>query len=171
MADQRTQPAAWIGQGLLYAFFAGVIGTFSSWPGYRHLPADQALIKLSFVHHGKLVSECRPLSASELAKLSPNMRAPMKCPRERVPVLVELDIDGEPRVRYSAAPSGLSKDGASAVYQRLAVPAGPHRIAVRLKDSAGAAHFDYTRDEAVSLAPAQVLVIDFDAERGGITLR
>lgn len=171
MDKPKTKPAAWLGQAALYALFALAIGTFSHWPPYRHLAADQALIKLSFTHHGKLVSECRPLSAAELAKLPPNMRTPMKCPRERVPVLVELDIDGVPAARHSASPSGLSKDGASAVYRRLPVQAGTHRISVRLKDSAGPAGFDYSRDESVSLRPAQVLVIDFDAGKGGITLR
>ncbi len=33
-----------------------------------------------------------------------------------------------------APPPALSKDGASAVYERLVVPAGEHRIAVRLSD-------------------------------------
>jgi hypothetical protein len=48
------------------------------------------------------------------------------------------------------------------------VPAGRHRIAVRLKDSAGAA-FTHTREATVTLQPAQVLVIDFDSQKG-ITL-
>jgi hypothetical protein len=170
-APRSTTAAAWAGQVVLYALFALAIGTFSTWPAYRHLPADQALIKLSFTHHGKRVSECRQLGAAELAKLPPNMRAPTQCPRERVPVVVELDIDGAPTVRHSAAPSGLSRDGASAIYRRLPVAAGQHRIAVRLKDSPGAAAFDFSRDEVVTLKPAQVLVIDFDAEEGGITLR
>jgi hypothetical protein len=81
------------------------------------------------------------------------------------------DIDGLPAVRHVAQPSGLSRDGASAVYQRLSVPAGEHRIAVRLKDSAGSGGFDYQREQTVKLAPAQILVIDFDAEKGGITLQ
>jgi len=167
----RTSPLAWAGQLLLFGVFALVIGVFSRWPEYRHLDADQALIKLSFTHAGKRVAECRQLSAEELAKLPPNMRAATKCERERAPVRVEVDVDGAPAVRHVAQPSGLSKDGASAVYQRLSVPAGEHRIAVRLKDSAGGSSFDYQREQAVKLAPAQILVIDFDAEKGGITLQ
>jgi hypothetical protein len=53
---------------------------------YRHLASDQALIKLSFTRVGKPVGDCRKLSAEELAKLPPNMRAPTVCPRERSPV-------------------------------------------------------------------------------------
>lgn len=171
MIEPATRPLAWLGQGALYALFALVIGIFSGWPTYRHLAPDEALIKLSFTHHGKRISECRPMSAAELARLPPNMRAPMQCPRERVPVVVELDIDGKRMLRRSAPPSGLSRDGTSSVYQRLAVGAGEHRVSVRLKDSPGASAFDYSRDASVRLKPAQVLVIDFDAEKGGITLR
>ncbi|MEP7281503.1 MAG: hypothetical protein ABI696_05955 [Rubrivivax sp.] len=162
---------AGIGQALLYALFALFIGLFSHWPAYQHLASDQSLIKLSFSHTGKPVSECVQQSAAELAKLPPNMRAPMRCPRERSPVRVELDIDGQPVFRHTAAPSGLSKDGASSVYHRLQLPAGAHRVAVRLNDDARQAGFTYRREATVALAPAQILVIDFDAEQGGITLR
>jgi hypothetical protein len=159
----------WLGQALLYGLFALFIGIFSGWPDYRALPADQALLKVSFIHHGQRVAECRPYTPDELAKLPPNMRAPMKCERERSPVTVELELDGAMVYRQVAAPSGLSRDGASAVYHRIALPAGEHRIAVRLKDSASAAAFTYTRDATLKLKPAQVLVIDFDAQKG-ITL-
>jgi hypothetical protein len=162
------QVVAWAGQALLYALFAVVIGVFSGWPRYDPLPPGQALIKVSFIHHGQHAEECRALSADELAKLPRNMRAPMKCTRERSPVTIEVDVDGKPAYSQVAAPSGLSRDGASSVYQRLQVAAGEHRIAVRLKDRS-AAGFNYTREGVVTLKPAQVLVIDFDPQKG-ITL-
>jgi len=160
----------WTGQAVLYAVFALVIGVFSGWPTYRALPADQAMIKVSFIHHGQRVADCRPFTAEELSKLAPNMRTPMKCGRERSPVTIEVDLDGVTIYRQIAAPSGLSRDGASSVYHRLQLPAGEHRIAVRLKDSAAPGPFNHTRDATVKLRPAQILVIDFDAEKGGITL-
>jgi hypothetical protein len=163
------QVIAWAGQALLYVLFALVIGVFSGWPRYDPLPPGQALVKVSFIHHGQHVEACRTLTPAELAKLPPNMRAPTKCTRERSPVTIEVDVDGKPAYRQVAAPSGLSHDGASSVYQSLPVPAGEHRIAVRLKDTATGASFNYTRDATVTLKPAQVLVIDFDAQKG-ITL-
>lgn len=165
------RPITWIGQALLYGLFALIIGYFSSSPLYRHLPADQALIKLSFSHEGKLVSACRQRSAEELAKLAPNMRAPMDCPRGRSPVGVEIDLDGTPVYRHLAQPSGLSKDGASTVYHRIPVRSGEHRLAIRLNDDARAAGFNYQREETVNLKPGKVLVIDFNREAGGITLQ
>jgi hypothetical protein len=172
--DKKPTPtgaAAWIGQGLLYGLFALFIGVFSTWPPYRHLEADQSLIKLSFTHTGKPVSECKQQSAAELAKLPPNMRAPVRCPRERSPVVVELDVDGQPAYRHSAAPSGLSKDGASSVYHRVQVGAGTHRVSVRLRDDVRSPGFAHVREETVTLAPAQILVIDFDGATQKITLQ
>jgi hypothetical protein len=165
---KRVMP--WVGQALLYGLFAIFVGIFSSWPAYEALPPDQALVKVSFIHHGQRVAECRPYTAEELAKLAPNMRTPMKCERERSPVTIEVDLDGATVYRHVATPSGLSRDGPSSVYHRIAVPAGEHRIAVRLKDSASARASTHTRDVTLTLKPAQVLVIDFDAEKGGITL-
>lgn len=164
-----TRVATWTGQALLYGLFAVAIGVFSGWPAYHPLPPGQALLKVSFIHHAQRVAECRPFTPEELAKLAPNMRTPMKCERERSPVTIEVDLDGATVYRHVAVPSGLSRDGASSVYQRLQVPAGQHRIAVRLKDKVGNA-FTHTREATVTLKPAQVLVIDFDAEKGGITL-
>ncbi|MDP1535219.1 MAG: hypothetical protein Q8L92_16710 [Rubrivivax sp.] len=172
MADKKaTTPAAWAGQVLLYALFALVIGVFSRWPSYESLPPGQAVIKLSLVHHGKPVGDCRAQSAEELAKLPPNMRAPLICPRERSPVTVELEVDGQLVHRQVALPSGLSRDGSSVVYHRLQVAAGEHRLAVRLKDDDREPGFAHQREASVALRPAQILVIDFSAEKGGITLQ
>jgi len=177
MPDSGARPStslgarAWLGQVLLYGLFALAIGVFSQWPPYRHLGRNEALIKLSFTRVGKPVGDCRTLSADELARLPPNMRAPTVCPRERSPVTVEVDIGGVNVLKRSAPPTGLSKDGASALYERLVVPAGEQRIAVRLSDDVRARDAAYRREATVTLAPGQVLVIDFDAEKGGITLQ
>jgi hypothetical protein len=170
-AVQPLGPGAWLGQVLLYSLFALAIGVFSQWPPYHHLAADQALVKLSFTRVGKPVGDCRTLGAAELAKLPPNMRAPTSCPRERSPLTVEVDLDGTNVLKRIAPPTGIAKDGASAVYERLVVPAGAHRIAVRLSDDVRARAAAYRTEANVTLAPGQVLVIDFDAVKGGITLQ
>lgn len=171
IAHARTTPAAWAGQLALYGLFALAIGVFSQWPRYRHLEPDQALVKVSFTRVGKPVGDCRALTPEELAKLPPNMRAPMLCPRERSPITVRVDIDGQRVLTRSAPPSGLSRDGASAVYERLVVPAGERRIAVALSDDVRARDAAHRSERSVRLAPGQVLVIDFDAEKGGITFQ
>ena len=167
----RRGPLAWLGQVILYGAFAAFIAVFSHWPTYRHLGDNEALIKISFVHTGKPVSDCVQQTAEELAKLPPNMRAPTRCPRERSPVVVAVDVDDVNVLTHTAPPSGLSKDGASAVYRRLVVPAGERRLSVRLSDDVRARDKPYERETTLALVPGQVLVIDFDAGQGSIKLQ
>lgn len=160
-----------LGQVLLYAALAAAILVFTRWPVYQNLAEDSALIKISISHQGKLKGDCVELSPEELAKLPPNMRAPMDCPRERSPLTVEVDVDGKLAHRQVSQPSGLSGDGAAVVYRRLEVPAGTHQVAVRMKDDARSEGFDYTRTETVTLSPAEILVVDFDAAERRIILQ
>jgi hypothetical protein len=160
----------YLAQALLYAAFVAVIGYFSSAPPYMHLRPDEALLKLSFSHAGARKEACRERTPEELAKLAPNMRAQTVCPRERVPVTVEIELDGVPLFRVVAPPSGFARDGASTVYRRVTVPAGAHRIVARLADTANG-EFDHAGDTTVDLAPGHVLVIDFDAAGGGFVFR
>ena len=161
----------WTGQALLYAGFAVALGVFSRWPVYHPLPDDMAQVKVSFIHHGARVAECRPYTAEEQAKMPPNMRKAEKCERERSPVSIEVDIDGKTVLARTAVPSGLSRDGASTLYQRMNIPAGQHQIAVRFKDDQKSAGFTSQVEETVTLKPAQVLVIDYSADKGGIVLQ
>ena len=162
---------AWLGQAVLYALFAVFIGVFSHWPVYHPLPPGEALIKISFTHTGKPVGDCRALTEEEKAKLPPQMRPKQICPRERSPVSIEVDINGQPVLRRTAEPSGLKRDGSSAVYQRLQVAAGEQKIAVRMKDDVRAPGFTAEREDTVTLKPSQVLVIDYNAEKGGIVFQ
>jgi len=160
-----------LAQVLLFGLFGLAIGVFSRWPAYQALAPGRAVVKVSFTHHGKPVSECHQLSPAELAKLPPNMRAPVQCPRERSPVRIEVDVDGQVAYRHAAMPSGLSRDGASAVYQRIELVAGTHQITVRMNDDARQSGYTHVRADTVVLKPAQILVIDFDSEAGGVTFK
>jgi hypothetical protein len=164
------RPLAYVGQGAAYLMLALGIGYLSDRPAYTHFPRDMALIKLSFAH-GAQKEECRRRSAEELAKLAPNMRKPTACSRERLPVAVELLLDGEPLYQAILPPTGLAGDGPSRTYQRFAVPPGRHELSARLRDSDRAEGFDYERTAAVELAPGQSVAIDFRPEMGGFVFR
>lgn len=156
----------YLAQALLYVPLMAIIGYFSTSPAYHHLAPGQALIRLSISHAAQRKAECRERTPEELAKLSPNMRTPLDCPRERAPVTVELDLDGQRVVQAVALPSGLTRDGASTIYRRLPVAAGTHHIVARLKDHVGG-DFNYVREAELELRPGRVLVIDFHAAKGG----
>jgi hypothetical protein len=164
------RPLAYVGQGAAYLLLALGIGYFSDRPAYTHFPPEMALIKLSFAHGAKK-EECRRRTPEELASLPPNMRRPLACSRERLPVTVELLLDGAPLYRAVLPPTGLAGDGPSRAYQRFAVPAGRHELVARLRDTGRSEGFDYERTAVLELAPAQSLAIDFRAEMGGFVLR
>ena len=165
---RRIGPTQLLGQFVLYGLYGLVIAVFSQWPAYHPLAADQAQIKISVARLGQPVGECRRLTDEELAALPPNMRDPVQCPRERSPLTMEVELDGKRVLQRVAQPGGLSKDGASAIYERLNVAAGEQHIHVRFNDDVRPGAKTWERDATISLAPGQVLVIDFDAEKGGI---
>ena len=149
-----------------YAAFAAFIGYFSSAPPYRHLAPDRAVVKLSLSHAGERKVQCRQRSPEELAKLAPNMRAELDCPRERSDVRVELEMDGKLLAQVSARPSGLRNDLPSTIYRRIEVPGGKHTFRARLADSPSG-EFRHHGEVSLDLAPGRVLVVDFVASRGG----
>jgi hypothetical protein len=157
-------------QAVCYAAFIAVIGYFSASPPYVHLAPGDSLVKLSVIHAGQRKEECRERSAEELARLAPNMRAATVCPRERAPVAIRVDMDGQPLFDVVAPPTGFSRDGASTVYRRATVPAGIHRFSARLKDVAQG-EFGPAREVSIDLEPGRVLVIDFDPKEGGWVFR
>ena len=157
----------YLGQAIAYTLFAVVLGYFATKPAYTYFPPNKAQIKLSFGHAGKHETECRRLTQEELNKLAPNMRRPLDCPRKRLPVLIELELDGE--LLYSAAlpPSGIAGDGVSTAYQRFAVEPGEHKLVARLRDSNRSEGFDHEKASKITLLPQQNFVIDFNPSKGG----
>jgi len=150
-----------------YAAFAVVIAYFSDSPVYNHHDPNMALIKLNFSHAAQRKGDCRRLTPEEIAALPPNMRRPMDCPRERLPVLVELVLDGELLFRGLLPPTGVAGDGKATAYERFSVAPGRYRLLARLRDSARDEGFDYENTTEIELQPRQSFVVDFKAETGG----
>lgn len=163
------KPAAIVGQVVLYGAFAAVIGYFATDPVYRQIPDDIALVKISFSHLGD--RECRKRTPEELEKMPRNMRAPLDCPRERSDIKVQVDLDDKTIVNHVLHPTGLYKDGISTMYKRFEVKAGEHKLAVRMQDNVASEGWRYVKEENITLKPAQVLVIDFNPDKGGLFLK
>jgi hypothetical protein len=160
------KPAAIIGQVVLYGAFAGFIGYFSTHPTYKQIPDDVSLVKLSMSHLGG--RECRKRTAEELAKLPPNMRAPLDCPRGRSDIKLLVELDDKPLFETVMHPTGLSKDGISTVYKRFELKAGSYKLAVKMNDNLVNPGWNHVKEEQVTLKPARVLVIDFNPDKGGL---
>lgn len=156
------------GQAVAYAAFAAAIGWLSAAPLRTPAPDGHALVKLSFTHAAARLRECRRLDPAEVAARAPNMRVAQDCERGRTSVAVALLIDGEPVYTGEHPPTGLWDDGPSVVYETFWVPAGPHRLELRIRDSVGDAGFDHVASAQVDLRPLQNFVIDFRPQQGGI---
>ena len=163
------KPAAIIGQIVLYGAFAAFIGYFSTNPIYKQIPDDVALVKLSMSHLGG--RECRKRTAEELAKLPPNMRAPLDCPRGRSDTKIVLELDDKPFYELIMKPTGLSRDGVGTVFKRFELKAGTYKLAARMNDNLVNPGYNFVKEEQITLKPAQVLVIDFNPDQGGLFFR
>jgi ferredoxin/cytochrome b len=168
----RDSPAAlrYLGQVAALVALAALIGFFATRPLYADLAPGEAQVKLAFSHAGQPLKPCRRYTPEELAKLPFDQRRPSDCERGRWPIVVELDLDGATFYRGEHAPAGLWNDGPSSVYRRFALPAGEHRIAVRLRDSGRKSGFDYEESATVTIAPGESFVIDFQGSEGGFRL-
>ena len=109
----------YLGQAAVYGVIAVILGYFSVAPAYRHLPEEDSQVKISFAHGAKPKGECRRLTAAEIAELAPNMRRPTSCPRERLPLLLEFELDGNRMFSESLPPTGLAGDGPSRILPHI----------------------------------------------------
>ena len=160
-----------VAQALLYSAFAALIGYLSVAPGYRYADPDLAVIKLSLSHAADRVEECVKLTPQQINERARKGESINECERARLPLAVELDVDGTTILSLAAFPSGLWSDGPASVYERLAIDAGAHTITVRLRDSARETGWDYEYSQEVNLSPGRYFTITFRADNGGFEFR
>lgn len=158
-------------QVLAYTVFAAVVGYLSASPAYDYADAGQATIKLSLSHAARRVKPCVPLTPQQVAELAPNMRRTEECERQRLPLVVELEIDGAVMAHIVAPASGLWNDGPASVYRRFEVEPGAHTVTARLRDTNRSEGWDYSHTEDVSLAAGRYFTVTFRAETGGFSFR
>ncbi len=145
-----------------YAVFAVAIGYLSASPVYHYGSADMAVLKLSLDHAAERVEPCVRLTPAEVAALPPDIRQPAHCERQRIPLRLQLDVDGMTVIDIVAQPSGLWDDGPASVYERFEIEPGTHSITVRLRDGKDTTQWDYVRSDDVVLAAGRYFTITFD---------
>ena len=166
-----TRTARWFSQLAAYAVFAALVGLLSAAPPYNYAAADRASIKLSLSHATDRLEPCVRLTPAEVAELAPNMRRAEQCARERVPMLVELDVDGVRIRRIEASPSGLWDDGPASIYERIEFEPGDRVVTIRMRDSKRETGWDYAHTEEVVLRPGRYFTITFQAATGSFVFR
>ena len=160
----------YFGQAVVYGGIALLLGYFATRPVYVHFPPGKAALTVSVVHGAKSKEACRRLTPQEIAELPPNMRKPISCPRERLPLWIEVQVDDKRLLADSLPPTGLSGDGQSRIHRRFLVEPGRLRLVARLRDTARSEGYDYELTREIDVAPEQNLVLDFRAEGGGFFL-
>ena len=166
MADMTNKPLRYLLQAINYTVFMALIWYFATDPAIRVLAEDESVITIAFAHAGDFREPCRRLTPEELAKLPPNMRKPEECPRERSPVTIEALLDGDAIFNKTFQPPGLFKDGGVDVYFSGRVPAGKHHFKIKMNDSVRKEGFNHVHEQDVSIEPAQIMLVDFDSEKG-----
>jgi len=158
-------PVGFAMQAFMFSWFAVLIGYLSSFVPYEFTAPDTAMIKLSLSPAGQRKVECRKRSAKELAKLPPNMRKAQDCPRERWPVYVELELEGEKIYGESKKPAGLSSDGPSVFYHSFSVPVGTRKLHMKLRDK-GEHGFTTEMVEDIQFTKGRVVAIKYSPQKG-----
>lgn len=160
-------PARWLVQILAYGAFLAPVAYLSNQPVMRLLGENQAMIRIAFSHAGEPISECRQRTQAELDELPPNMRRPTECPRERVPLVLVMRLDGNTLFEASLPPSGFWRDGQTTVSREFEVPAGTHQVEIRMRDSRRESGFDYQLARTIDIRPHDNIVVGFDPNQGG----
>mgnify|MGYP001827343039 FL=1 len=158
-------------QGAAYAAMAAVLGYFATLPPYQYANAQKASVKVSLSHAANRIKPCVQLTQEEISEFAANMRRTETCERERLPLILEVEIDGETLLSLQAEPSGLWNDGPASIYERFEVAPGAHTIAARLRDTTRTEGWDYASEETVELRPGRYFTITFRPENGGFNFR
>ena len=158
-------------QILLLAGFGLLLVEYATAPSHEFMKSDSAQIKMAFMHKGPSITECRYLTPQEIAALPQNMRRPTDCPRERLPIRMEVELNGKTIFADDLPPTGLFGDGPAKVFAIFPLSPGTHQLEVRLRDSRRETGFDYEITRQINLAPRENMVIDFAASEGGLLLR
>lgn len=136
-----------------------LIWYFSDSPAYSLIKEDEAMLLFTMSHRGERLEACIEPTIEDIkaGRLS-------ECKRERVPVIVGLDIDGASVMSKTYAAKGIRRDGPSYAYEKLRVQPGSHRITIRIQDSQED-RFDHSFDQTLEFEPGRVVIIDFEEKR------
>ncbi len=123
---------------------------------------------ISLKHGGLFVdSKVTPEEKSQQEELLPHMRgAASGGKRERMPVRMQVLVDGETKLEKSYRAGGLFRDGESVAMERLALLPGKYRVEVRIADGTNANTWRFTQDRTVEFTGGRRKVVFFESEGG-----
>lgn len=148
----------------LAALLAAALDAATLLPGrapYRPPQTTAAELVVSFKHAGQFV-EAAAADQVDQEGLLPHMRATGSMRRVRVPVRLSVSIDGDEVLHRILEPGGLFDDGSSIAMERVAVPEGRRRVAVRIGDTGDKAEWTYVDEQVIDFRAGERRVVRFD---------
>ncbi|MBF0276297.1 MAG: cytochrome b N-terminal domain-containing protein [SAR324 cluster bacterium] len=178
--------------GLFLCFY--IWGTLDPWKQVPEALRDTGMLKINFFHLSDMVS-CDMTNLRESTdevrsrvnqmtrkdnvsakgqeqELSSNLVSAILCPRERVPIRLQIMVDGKMALQKSFAPAGLSNDGLTYVAHEMKISSGTHKIQVQMLDSNDPTRkqgIDFITD--IDVQDNQIVFIDFNEEQDKFYIR
>ncbi len=155
-------------------FFIIVPALYISDISYSFYSPESAALKVAFKHTGKRIAEC---SEADLIKkegeryrkllkdtrqVQMNISKLAGCPRERYPVVVEIELDGKNILKKAYAPTGFKSDMSSYIYEEFMIEPGMHKLSARLYDKGPSAPPGFSLEETVEVKPSEIKLIRVD---------
>lgn len=135
-------------QLLVWAVLGLVVLALADGPSFDPLPAEHGQLTLAVAHLSERVEPCRQLSEAERMDLPPTRRVSEVCERARVPVRIELVVNGRTLLARKFQPSGFHDDGRIYLVEAWPLPAGDYRAELtltgRTEDSSHHEIFEFT---------------------------
>jgi len=158
---------------VLAAALTVAVAGLSRFP-YRAEPPDRGVLRLSWRYTPPAGEDCRRPTSEELAELPAHMRNPNACLRDPRTYRLRLSVDETPVFDESLGTTGARRDRPVVVYREVPLSAGGHRIDVRFEESRAGGQrsgpaLSWTR--SVTVEPHEVIVIEYDNERGALERR
>jgi coenzyme F420-reducing hydrogenase delta subunit/Pyruvate/2-oxoacid:ferredoxin oxidoreductase delta subunit len=136
-----------------------LIWHFSDSPGFSVIDRDESLLLFTMIDKGERLVPCTEPTIEELK--AQNFT---ECQRERVPVRVELKVDGVKVLSKVYKPRGIRRDGPSYAYEKIIVAPGIHRVSIQIRDSRKV-RYNHAFNEKVMFHAGKVVIIDFEDQR------
>ncbi len=140
------------------------LGALSRAPYAAH-SAEQAFVRLSWRSAGRWVSECRPRTQEEVARLPVHMRREEECERRLLPQHLAVRLDGAPVIADTVRAAGALGDRPLYVNRELRVDPGTHSLTVEflgageVGDASASAGTRLALDTVLTLSPREITVI------------
>lgn len=148
-----------------------LIHQLSASPAHTYSAADEALLIVSFKKITSRAKECGEQELKAYKKHEKQRRKHMQrtrkaCgSRERVPVDVDVWIDGRKAFAKRHFPSGYHMDGYAYVYKRFRLKSGPHKVKVTAREQKDGGGRSYIFNDTIEFNSRRVVVVEFDKEK------